>query len=65
MTQFSRSLQIENWESGVNFLVVTPFYIVSNLYKRKSGTVIAPMPIELVRGTMAQLGMLYIFLTFL
>ena len=56
ITQFSRSMHVECWGTGVDFLVVTPFYVVSNLYKRKSGTLIAPMPIELVKGTFKQLG---------
>ncbi len=29
MTQFSRSMKIECWGTGVDFLVVTPFYVVS------------------------------------
>eukprot|EP01034_Spumella_vulgaris_P028591 gene28591-35474_t len=61
MTQFSRSMKIECWGTGVDFLVVTPFYVVSNLYKRKTGTVIAPMPIELVKGTLAQVGKKWVF----
>ncbi len=54
--QFSRSLHVENWGTGVDFYVVTPFYIVSNLFKRKSGTIVAPMPAALVSGTLSQLG---------
>jgi hypothetical protein len=54
-------MKIEWWDSGVDFYVVTPFYVVSNLYKRKSGTIIAPMPIELVKGTLAQLGKKYLW----
>lgn len=61
MTQFTRSLKIEWWDSGVDFLAVTPFYVVSNLYKRKSGSLLAPMPIKLVEGTLAQLGKKYIW----
>jgi len=61
MTQFTRSLHVEWWDSGVDFLVVTPFYIVSNLYKRKAGTVLAPMPSALVRGALAQLGKKYVW----
>lgn len=61
ITQFSRSMHVECWGSGVDFLVVTPFYIVSNLYKRKSGTIIAPMPETLVKGTLAQLGKQYVW----
>ena len=61
MTQFSRSMHVECWGTGVDFLVVTPFYIVSNLYKRKSGSLIAPLPIKLVEGTFKQLGKKYIW----
>ena len=32
ITQFSRSMHVECWDSGVDFLVVTPSYVVSNLY---------------------------------
>ncbi len=62
ITQFSRSLSIEWWGSGVDFLVVTPFYISgTQLYKKKGGTLLAPMPIELVKGTFKQLGKKYIW----
>jgi hypothetical protein len=61
ITQFSRSMHVELWDSGVDFLVVMPFYVVSNLYKRKSGTIIAPMPIKLIEGTLSQLGKKYIW----
>lgn len=61
MTQFTRSMHVECWDSGIDFLVVTPFYIVSNLYKRKSGTVLAPMPSVLVKGALTQLGKKYVW----
>ena len=61
MTQFTRSMHIENWDNGVDFLVVTPFYVVSNLYKRTSGTLIAPLPDVLVRGTLSQIGKKYVW----
>ena len=61
MTQFTRSMHVENWNTGVDFLVVTPFYVVSNLYKRSSGTILAPMPDVLVRGTLCQIGKRYIW----
>ena len=61
ITQFSRSMSVECWGTGVDFLVVTPYYIVSNLFKRKSGTILAPMPDALVKGTLAQLGKKYIW----
>jgi short-subunit dehydrogenase len=57
MTQFTRSLHIENWGTGVDFLVVTPFYIGgTNLYKDPNGTIVAPLPKVLVNGTLCQLG---------
>jgi len=61
MTQFSRSMKVECWGTGVDFLVVTPFYVVSNLYKRKTGTIVAPLPIKLVEGSFRQLGKKYIW----
>ena len=61
MLQFSRSMHVENWDTGVDFYVVTPFYIVSNLYKRKTGTILAPMPSALVQGTLCQLGKKYVW----
>lgn len=61
ITQFSRSMHVECWDTGVDHLAVTPYYVVSNLYKRKSGTLLAPMPIALVKGTLAQLGKRYIW----
>jgi 17beta-estradiol 17-dehydrogenase / very-long-chain 3-oxoacyl-CoA reductase len=56
MTQFSNSMHVECWGSGVDFLVVTPFYIVSNLVKRKSGTILIPMPSVFVKGVLRILG---------
>eukprot|EP01038_Epipyxis_sp_PR26KG_P013243 gene13243-17749_t len=61
ITQFSRSMSVECWGTGVDFYVVTPFYVVSNLYKRRSGTIIAPMPIKLVEGTLSQLGKKFVW----
>ena len=54
-------MSVECWDTNIDILVVTPFYIVSNLYKRKYGTVIAPLPIELVKGSFKQLGKRYIW----
>lgn len=62
ITQFSRSMAVECWGTGVDFHVVTPYYIGgTNLYKRAKGTLIAPMPDALVEGTLAQLGKKYTF----
>ena len=56
ITQFSRSMHAENLHSGLDFLVVMPLYVVSNLFKKDSGSFFWPMPIKLVEGTFAQLG---------
>ncbi len=61
ISQFSRSLHVEHWGTGVDFLVVNPLYVVSNLYKRKAGTLSAPLPISLVKGALAQLGKQYVW----
>lgn len=60
MTQFTRSMKVECWDTGVDFYCVTPFYVVSNLYKRKKGTIVAPMPIKLVEGTLSQICKKYV-----
>lgn len=60
MTQFTRSMKVECWDTGVDFYCVTPFYVVSNLYKRKKGTIVAPMPIKLVEGTLQQICKKYV-----
>lgn len=56
MTEFTQSLKVEYWDTGIDFYVITPFYFVSNLYKRKQGTIIAPLPIKVVEGAFSQLG---------
>ena len=54
-------MHVECWGTGVDFLVVTPYYIVSNQNKRRGGTLIAPNPSTLVNGTLSQLGKQYIW----
>lgn len=49
-------MHVENLYNGIDFLVVTPLYVVSNLFKKDTGTFWWPMPIKLVEGTFAQLG---------
>ena len=56
ITQFSRSMHVENLDSGIDFLVVTPLYVVSNLFKKGKGDLFWPMPIKLVEGSFRQLG---------
>jgi hypothetical protein len=56
ITQFSRSMHVENLYNGIDFLVVMPLYVVSNLFNKDKGTFFWPMPIKLVEGTFAQLG---------
>ncbi len=49
-------MHVECWGSGIDFLAATPYYVVSGLYKRKEGTLIGPMPIKFIKGTLRQLG---------
>ena len=61
ITQFSRSMHVENWGTGLDFLVVTPYYVGTNNYNRKSGTLMTPIPSDFVHGTFAQLGKQYVW----
>jgi hypothetical protein len=49
-------MHIEHLDDGLDFLVVMPLYVVSNLFKKGKGDIFWPMPIKLVEGTFAQLG---------
>mmetsp|Transcript_20269 Transcript_20269/g.31273 ORF Transcript_20269/g.31273 Transcript_20269/m.31273 type:complete len:389 (-) Transcript_20269:17-1183(-) len=40
----------------IDVLSVTPYYFVSNMYKRKRGTVLAPMPDRIVRDSLTVIG---------
>ena len=62
MTQFIRSMAVEAWDTGVDFHVVTPYYIGgTSLYKRAKGTLVAPLPSKLIYGTLAQLGKKFVY----
>lgn len=52
-------MHLEYLRTGIDILVVMPLYVVSNKYRKESGTLYAPMPIALVKGTFAQLGKKY------
>lgn len=63
ITQFSRSMHMEytNRKSGIDWLVVMPLFVVSQKYRKETGTLFAPMPIKLVKGTFCQLGKQYLW----
>lgn len=54
--QFTRSLHYEYKEYGIDCIAVTPYYFISNLYKRKKPTLMAPFPESIVRSTLPLLG---------
>lgn len=54
--QFTRSLHYEYKEYGIDCISVTPYYFISNLYKRKKATFMAPFPESIVRSTLPLLG---------
>jgi 17beta-estradiol 17-dehydrogenase / very-long-chain 3-oxoacyl-CoA reductase len=56
ITQYSRSLHLEYRKTGIDVLVVTPFYFVSNKYRKEKGSLLAPMPDVILKGSLAQLG---------
>jgi len=56
ITQYSRSLNLEYRKTGIDILVVTPFYFVSNKYRKDKGSLMAPMPDVILKGSFAQLG---------
>lgn len=56
ITQYSRSLHLEHLNTGVDILVATPFYFVSNKYRKAKGTMLAPLAKVIVDGSFAQLG---------
>lgn len=56
ITQYSRSLHFEYLNTGIDILVVTPFYFVSNKYRKNVGTLFAPLPDVILRGAFSQLG---------
>lgn len=56
ITQFSRSLHVENLDTGIDVLVVMPLYVVSNLFRTGKGDIFWPLPIKLVEGSFCQLG---------
>lgn len=56
ITQYSRSLHFEYYKTGIDVLVATPFYFVSNKYRKTKGTLMGPMPDVILRGCYAQLG---------
>jgi len=61
VTQFTRSLHMEYHRSGIDVLVVMPLYVVSNLFRKDTGSLFWPMPIKLVEGTFAQLGKRFVW----
>lgn len=54
--QFTRSLHYEYKEYGIHCICVTPYYFISNLYKRKKATFMAPFPETIVNATLPLLG---------
>jgi len=42
MAQFSRSIHYEYKEHGIDVLCLVPYYVISNMFKRKKPTLVAP-----------------------
>lgn len=54
--QLTRSMHYEYKEYGIDCISVTPYYFISNLYKRKKATFMAPFPETIIRATLPLLG---------
>ena len=54
--QLTRSMYYEYKEHGIDFLSITPYYFVSNLFVRSKGTILAPMPDVIIKQTTKYLG---------
>ena len=54
--QFTRSMHYEYKEFGIDCISVTPYYFISNLYKRKKATFMAPFPETIIKATLPLLG---------
>jgi len=63
MTQFTRSMHVECWGTGVDFYVACPFYVRTKLCKAKPSRALnSPIkPILLIEGIMSQLGKKYVW----
>lgn len=48
-------------QSGIDWLVVMPLFVVSQKYRKETGTLFAPMPIKLVEGTFKSVGKQYLW----
>lgn len=53
---FTRALTIEYSGSGVNFQLVSPYFVVSKLSKIRRATVFVPTPNTFVKGALATVG---------
>ena len=56
VNQLTRSMYYEYKGHGIDVLSITPYYFVSNLYKRDQGTFLAPMPDVVVKSSIKYLG---------
>lgn len=54
--QLTRSIHYEYKEFGIDAISITPYYFISNLFKRKKATFMAPFPETLVNETLPLLG---------
>jgi len=54
--QLTRSLHYEYKEHGIDCLAITPYYFISNLYKRSKPTFMAPRPASIVNSSLRLLG---------
>ena len=54
--QLTRSMYYEYKEHGIDCLSITPYYFVSNMFKRRKATYLAPFPEAIIDSSMPLLG---------
>jgi len=56
MNQWSETISYEYKKQGIDILVITPYYFVSNLFKRQKGQLIAPEAAVIAENSLNLLG---------
>lgn len=55
-------MHVECWGTGIDFLAVTP-YKIGTISNKSASSLIQPLPINFIKGTLSQLGKQYVWQT--
>lgn len=56
VSHFAETLGYEYEDQGIDSIVITPFYFVSGMYRRKSGSILAPVASVIAKDTIPLIG---------